>query len=151
MLCSIVSIVSRLLLHSSSDVRDVDCWVKARLRRRRLLSGRVVGREDGLLGLLAGVHLELARDSLLLGHCGGSAGVYVRVWEREWCLYQSSAQLMSVGARDDYGLVMVVVEVVVSELRVSQRPEGLASQERLRAACKNAVTLAGSGKRSLSD
>jgi hypothetical protein len=36
-----------------------------------------VGREDGLLGLLADVHLELARDSLLLGHCGGCAGLYV--------------------------------------------------------------------------
>lgn len=62
---------------SSSDVRDVYCWVKARLRRRRLLSGRVVGREDRLLGLLAGVHLELARDSLLLGHYGVCAGLYV--------------------------------------------------------------------------
>lgn len=47
------------------------------MRRRRLLSGRVVGREDRLLGLLADVHLELARDSLLLGHCGGCAGLYV--------------------------------------------------------------------------
>lgn len=53
---------------------------------------------------------------------------------------------MSVGARDDNGLVVVVVEV--SEQRAA---EGLASQERLRAACKNAVTLAGSGKRSLSE
>jgi hypothetical protein len=77
MLCASVSIVSQLLLQSPSDVRDVYCWVKARLRRRRLLSGRVVGREDGLLGLLADVHLELAGDSLLLGHCGGCAG---------WCV-----------------------------------------------------------------
>jgi hypothetical protein len=77
MLCSIVSIVSRLFLHSASDVRDVYCRVKASLGRRRLLSGRVVGREDGLLGLLADVHLELARDSLLLGHCGLCAGLYV--------------------------------------------------------------------------
>lgn len=79
MLCSIVSIISQLLLQSSSDVRDVYCWVEASLRRRRLLSGRVVGREDGLLGLLANVHLELARDSLLLGHCGGCAGLCVGV------------------------------------------------------------------------
>lgn len=54
---------------------------------------------------------------------------------------------MSVGARDDNGSVVVVV-VEVSEQRAA---EGLASQERLRAACKNAVTLAGSGKRSLSE
>lgn len=66
-----------LAVSIKSDVRDVYCRVKASLRRRRLLSGRVVGREDGLLGLLAGVHLELARDSLLLGHCGGCAGLYV--------------------------------------------------------------------------
>lgn len=67
--------------------------------------------------------------------------------KRGWCLYQSSAEQMSVGARDNNGLVVVVV-VEVSEQRAA---EGLASQERLRAACKNAVTLAGSGKRSLSD
>jgi len=30
---------------------------------------------------------------------------------REWWLYQSSAEQMSVGARDDNGLVVVVVEV----------------------------------------
>ena len=56
---------------------------------------------------------------------------------------------MSIGARDDNFLVEEVVVVVVvaveveSEFRVSQRPEGPASQERLHAACKNAVPLAG--------
>ena len=54
---------------------------------------------------------------------------------------------MSIGARDDNFLVEVVVVVVAveveSEFRVSQRPEGPASQERLHAACKNAVPLAG--------
>jgi hypothetical protein len=71
MLCLAVSIIPKLL-HVALDVRDVDCWVKTRcLCRRRLLCCRVVGREDGLLGLLADVHLEVARDSLLLGHCSG--------------------------------------------------------------------------------
>jgi hypothetical protein len=75
MLCSIVSIISKLLCYSSPYVRDVDCWVKTCLSRRRLLSYWVMGREDGLLGLRADVHLEFARDSLLLGHCGGCAGL----------------------------------------------------------------------------
>jgi len=75
MLCSIVSNISKLFCYSSSNVRDVYCWVKTCLGRRRLLGRWVVGREDGLLGLLADVHLELARDSLLLGHCSGCAGL----------------------------------------------------------------------------
>lgn len=54
-----------------SHVRNVDGRVKAGLRRRRLLGGRVVSREDGLLGALAGLHLNLARDSFLFGHCEG--------------------------------------------------------------------------------
>lgn len=130
-----------------SDVRDVYCWVKASLRRRRLLSGRVVGREDGLLGLLADVHLELARDSLLLGHCGGCAGLYV------------------------YEGVKVVLVSVERRADVCQRKRrqwlggGGGGGRRVRAAqvaaagelarkdyarrCKNAV--AGSGKRSLSE
>ena len=45
------------------------------------------------------------------------------VGERGWWLYQSSAEQMSVGARDNNGLVVVVVEV--SEQRAA---EGLASQ-----------------------
>lgn len=146
MLCSIVSIVSQLLLQSSSDVRDVYCWVKASLRRRRLLSGRVVGREDGLLGLLADVHLELARDSLLLGHCGGCVGV---VWmcmrERGACVSRAQSRCLS------------AQEATITWwwwwLKCRSDGEGRSgrgtSQERLRAACKNAV--AGSGKRSLSE
>jgi hypothetical protein len=45
--------------------------VKASLLWCRLLGGRVVNREDGLLGLLARFHLDVARDSLLFGHCCG--------------------------------------------------------------------------------
>ena len=54
-----------------SNVRDVNSRVQAGLRRRRLLGGRVVSREDGLLLVLAGLHLNLARDSFLFGHCEG--------------------------------------------------------------------------------
>lgn len=97
MLCAAVSVVVPKLLHASLDVRDVDCWVKARLGRRRLLSSRVVSREDGLLGLLANVHLELARDSLLLGHCGGCVGV-VGEWER--CC-RADAEHLSTSARGE--------------------------------------------------
>ena len=71
---SIVSFIPKLFLYSSSNARDVYSWVKASLGRRGLLSRWVVGREVGLLGLLADVHLELARDSLLLGHCGRCVG-----------------------------------------------------------------------------
>lgn len=60
-----------LFASSRSHVRDVDGRVKASLLRCRLLGGRVVNREDGLLGLLASFHLDFARDSLLFGHCCG--------------------------------------------------------------------------------
>ena len=80
--------------------------MKTSLGRRRLLSGRVVGREDGLLGLLADVHLEVARDSLLLGHCGGCAGLCMRECGG---LCQASAEQSSVSARGNNGLVVVEV------------------------------------------
>lgn len=128
MLCAAVSIVIPQLLHASLDVRDVDCWVEARLGGRRLLSGRVVSREDGLLGLLANVHLELARDSLLLGHCGGCVGVVGRAGEvlcggRGTLVYQRKLRVIE----------WVVVEVEVTAV-VKGRGDRRSSQERLRAA-----------------
>lgn len=63
--------IPSLFAIQSSHVRDVDGRVKASLLRCRLLGGRVVNREDGLLGLLARFHLDVARDSLLFGHCCG--------------------------------------------------------------------------------
>lgn len=107
--CAVVSIVVSRLLHSSSDVRDVYRWVQASLGRRRLLSGRVVCREDGLLRLLADVHLEVARDSLLLGHCGGCAGV---CGEGRWLM--ASAEHLCLAAQE-----AAVVEVVVKVVRVA--------------------------------
>jgi hypothetical protein len=77
MLCSTVSTIPKLSHLLLLDVRDVDCRVKTSLSRRRLLGGWVVGREDRLLGLLADIHLELTRDSLLLGHCGECVGSWM--------------------------------------------------------------------------
>jgi hypothetical protein len=79
MLCRGVSINSLLFAVSSWHVRDVDGRVKASLGWCRLLGGRVVNREDGLLGLLASFHLDVARDSLLFGHC---------CWWCRMCVYE---------------------------------------------------------------
>ena len=82
MLCGGVSVIPSLFAIQSSHVRDVDGRVKASLLRCRLLGGRVVNREDGLLGLLARFHLDVARDSLLFGHC---CGCVVCVYGRVGC------------------------------------------------------------------
>jgi hypothetical protein len=138
MLCLAVSIIPKLL-HVVLDVRDVDCWVKTRcLCRRRLLCGRVVGREDGLLGLLADVHLEVARDSLLLGHCGGCVWRFVgrKGGVGKWVSRKTCSQRRE-------RVVLVVLAGSRSRRRIkSQLSGGRSSLERLRG-WKNAV--AGSG------
>lgn len=111
--CAVVSIVFSQLLPSSSDVRDVYRWVQASLGRRGLLSGRVVCREDRLLRLLADVHLEVARDSLLLGHCGGCAGLFV--WRRVLVDGERRA-LVSGSARSSSSLGGVQVQSSVGQV-----------------------------------
>lgn len=129
--CSAVSIVIPKLLNASLDVRDVDCWVEARLGRRRLLSSRVVSREDGLLGLLADVHLELARDSLLLGHCDGCVGV----WAGEVLVYGARGTLVYQRKLRVIERV-VVVEVEVAAVRVAATGD-LARKDYARQECSS--------------